>query len=269
VKKIIAVAACFAVLFSVHVFVQALPAFNFDSETAIYEEEKAADLIPEPRKMVAITFDDGPTDITIQILNDLAKYNARATFFVLGNRLERFPETTQRIVNEGHQIGNHSFSHKRLNRISVQTMKNELDLANEAIFKATGVKPTIMRAPYGEHDKNVLEAAAARGMAVIKWNIDSIDWQPGTAVGNITQRALKNVQAGDIILLHDLYPETGVASAIIIKELTDRGFELVTVDELIEYYSTEMEPGAVYISGVKKFSVADGVDFDEWYESNR
>jgi len=253
-KKFIAATLCLVALFSVPLVAWELP---------------QADLVPEPRKLVALTFDDGPTDVTIKILNDLAKHNAQATFFVLGDRLERFPETTRRIVDEGHQIGNHSFSHKQLNRISVNELNAELDKANEAIFKATGIKPTIMRAPYGEHNTKVLEAAQARGMAVIKWSIDSIDWANGTPVSSITQRALKNVQSGDIILMHDLYAQSGKAASIIIQELVERGFELVTVDELIAHYSAGLEPGAVYVSGIKKFSIADGMNPDIWSEGNR
>jgi len=260
VKKIISATICLFLLFGLPFLVSGLPVFDFENDDEQNSVENAIKSVNPDLcvgKFIALTFDDGPTSVTMQILDELAKYNARATFFVLGHRLADYPETTLRIVNEGHQIGNHSYSHKQLNKISPKELYAELDKANEAIFKATGVTPTILRPPYGAFNKKVIEAAEVRGMAVIHWSLDPVDWVEGVSASKVSQRVLKNVKEGDIILLHDLYPQSGQAAATILKELTERGFSFVTVDELITHYSTKIEPGSVYESGNKKFNTVE------------
>lgn len=210
-------------------------------------------------KLVALTYDDGPNDITWEILDILQNFDVAATFFVLGDRLERFPETIARIVGEGHQIGNHSYSHKQLDILSSKQLYAELDKANSAIFEATGILPTVLRPPFGALNKKVLEAAASRGMAVIHWSIDTADWVEGTSPARIAERVLKTVKEGDIILMHDLFPQTAKATKIILETLINRGFNFVTVDELIAYYSNAAEPGAVYESAIKKYDVTHGI----------
>ena len=235
-----------------------LPVFDFEAEDHDIIKSPIKSVTPdlEKGKFIALTFDDGPTAVTWQILDELAKYDARATFFVLGHRLVDYPETIMRIINEGHQIGNHSYSHKQLNAISAKELHNELDKANDAIFKATGVTPTILRPPFGAFNKKVVEAAKARGMAIIHWSIDPVDWTETASAAKVSQRIIKNAKEGDIILMHDLYPQSGQAAAIVLKELTERGFTFVTVDELIAYYSEKVTPGVVYENAIKRINVA-------------
>jgi peptidoglycan/xylan/chitin deacetylase (PgdA/CDA1 family) len=197
-------------------------------------------------KYIALTFDDGPTYLTNQILDELAVYGAKATFFILGNRIGDYAETTVRIAAEGHQIGNHSYSHKQLNLLNKKDLVAEIDKANDAIFMATGITPTILRPPFGAYNDKVIDAATERGMAVVRWSIDTKDWIEGTPANKIINHVLTKASEGDIILMHDLYKPTVQATIATLKTLTERGFTFVTVDELISRYSDRPEPGMVY-----------------------
>jgi peptidoglycan-N-acetylglucosamine deacetylase len=183
---------------------------------------------------IAMTFDDGPSEkLTPKLLDLLAAHHIKATFFVVGTNAADYPEILQRAVREGHEIGNHSWSHPNFARMSDEGIRRELRKTEEAITNATGFKPTLMRPPYGS-----LTARQKRwihdefGYRIILWEVDPLDWKrPGPTV--VTNRIVKATHSGDIILSHDIHPGTIEAMSATFSELEAKGFKFVTVSELI------------------------------------
>lgn len=174
---------------------------------------------------IHLTFDDGPGGYTNQILDILKRYNVRATFYVIGRNVESYPDTMKRIKNEGHRIGNHSYSHPDLAKLSRGGVVNELTKTQEAILAACGVKPTAFRPPYGSHNATVRSVAAEMGMSVDMWSIDTRDWaKPGSSV--ITRRVLDNTHSGGVVLLHVLNQQTVQALPSIIEGVRAQGYTL-------------------------------------------
>lgn len=193
------------------------------------------------RKIVALTFDDGPyPPYTGQILDILKEYHVPATFFVLGQNVEKFPDLARRIVAEGHQIGNHTYNHIDLLKADRQTIADQIDKTNKLIAATTGQTPRVVRPPHGFRDSVVIDVMAERGLKVVEWSVVSRDWtNPGADV--IVSRTLSRVKNGSIILLHDgdgvaqaaSREQTVEATRRIIKELLAQGYKLVTVDEIL------------------------------------
>jgi peptidoglycan/xylan/chitin deacetylase (PgdA/CDA1 family) len=175
--------------------------------------------------VVSLTFDDGPGAYTEQILDILKKYNVHATFYVIGRNVQRYPQTMQRIVREGHSIGNHSFTHTDLSRLSRVAVLKELTDTQVAIEQACGVTPTAFRPPYGAQNQTIRGVAASIGLSVNLWSVDPRDWaQPGSGV--ITQRVLSGDGKGSIILLHVLHQQTVDALPSIITGIRAQGYTL-------------------------------------------
>lgn len=187
-------------------------------------------------KRIALTFDDGPHyKYTDEILDILAKYGVRATFFVIGENAERYPEKVKRAVSEGHEVGNHTYSHPHLKDISVSELEKEIKKASDVICKITDAKPKLFRPPEGYCKDNVSLCAEKYGCCVILWSQDTKDWAH-TPSEEISKKILDNVKCGDIILFHDFVtPDTPTPRALenVIPKLLERGFEFVTVSELI------------------------------------
>lgn len=187
-----------------------------------------------PGKYVALTFDDGPhASLTPKVLDILARHNAKATFFVLGDRASRNPSILARAVAQGSEIGSHTWNHANLSRSSLSTVKSELDRTAAAIQTATGRAPRIMRPPYGACNSTVLSYIYEQyGTPAILWDVDTNDWRkPG--VQTVINRAVQGARPGSIILLHDIHSSTVAAVEGIVTGLQARGFTLVTVSELI------------------------------------
>lgn len=187
-----------------------------------------------PGKYVAVTFDDGPhATLTPKVLDILARHNAKATFFVLGDRASRNPSILARAVAQGSEIGSHTWNHANLSRSSLSTVKSELDRTAAAIQSATGRAPRIMRPPYGACNSTVLSYIYEQyGTPAILWDVDTNDWRkPG--VQTVINRAVQGARPGSIILLHDIHSSTVAAVEGIVTGLQARGFTLVTVSELI------------------------------------
>lgn len=202
-----------------------------------------ASVIDSTKPMVAITFDDGPNpNHTNRILDTLACYNARATFFVLGSQAERYPEVLLRMKKLGCQIGNHTYNHPQLTTLSAQNISYQLNKTSEIVANATGTAPTAIRPPYGSYNKSVLSIA---GAPLILWSIDTLDWKSRNA-NSVVNSVLPKVKDGDIILMHDIYSSTATAAETIVPELLARGFQLVTIDELAYYKNMSLSPGSVY-----------------------
>ncbi len=183
---------------------------------------------------VALTFDDGPHPVhTPRILNILNKYGAKATFYVLGERVQRHPSIVARAIAGGHEIGVHTWDHPSLTGISREEVKSQMDRSLAAIASATSRKIRTMRPPYGAVNKGLVDFFASEyGMSTIMWNVDTNDWRrPGVSV--VTSRAVDAAKSGSIILLHDIHGPSADAVEGIVKGLQARGFKIVTVSELL------------------------------------
>lgn len=190
--------------------------------------------IPTAQPYVAMTFDDGPhPSLTPQLLDMLAVRGIRATFYVIGRNAARYPQILQRMVAEGHEIGNHTWSHPSLSGHSDASILNEIDRTNQAVYAAVGRPPVTMRPPYGNlRDRQRLMLHQARSMPTILWSVDPLDWQrPGSGV--VTQRIVRGSHTGAVILAHDIHRGTVRAMPATLDGVMGRGFRFVTVSELI------------------------------------
>ncbi len=186
---------------------------------------------PLKDKVVALTFDDGPNPSTTgDILEALKEYDAHATFFMLGNRVEEFPKTVRKVYESGNEIGNHSYDHKDFKRLSDEEIEAEIDKTNQAIYETVGLRPIIVRPPYGNVTDDI---ANVIGRACVLWTVDPEDWKYKDADIDYNN-VMDNVRDGDIVLMHDIYDASAAAAKRIIRELTDRGYKLVTVSQMIQ-----------------------------------
>lgn len=185
-------------------------------------------------KYVALTFDDGPVSSnTTRLLNMLKLRNIKATFYVIGSRVKNNPSLMKRMVAEGHEVGNHTWTHGKLTNMSDSAVRSELDRTRAAIISATGVKPRTMRPPYGAlstRQRNWI--FNEYGYPTILWDVDPEDWKkPGTSV--IRSRIVNNTKNGSIILLHDLHKSSVDAVPSTLDALLRKGYKFVTVSQLI------------------------------------
>lgn len=185
-------------------------------------------------KRIAITFDDGPDPvITPRILKLLDDYNAKATFFCIGQQVEKYPGVLQLIKNEGHLAGNHSYSHNYfIDFKSTQGWITELKRTDEVMEKVTGFKPTLFRPPYGVTTPHLAKAVKASGHRVIAWNIRSFD----TILKNpeaILKRLTNKIKPGSVILLHDNHPKIEYILERLLQFLQKNGYQMVTINQLL------------------------------------
>lgn len=193
--------------------------------------------VPTSQKVVALTFDDGPlNDTTPEILGILKEKNVKATFFVVGERVERFPMLVRQEIEDGHEVGTHTYSHPKLTKLSKNQLEEELNKAEKAIL-SVAPKPTLFRPPGGSYNNTIIKLTRDNGYLTILWSIDTLDWR-SPPVGDIVNSVLKDIKPGSIILLHDgKYPSpTPEAVEFIIDNLRSLGYEFVTVSELLQYY---------------------------------
>lgn len=198
--------------------------------------------IDKNKKMVALTYDDGPSIYTPRILKTLKENNSVATFFVVGNRVPMYSDTVKKAHDMGCEIGNHTYEHKNLTRVSEAEVKRQITKTNRNVKKVTGQAPVIVRPTGGATNANVKQWV---GMPSIIWSIDTLDWKTRNA-GSTKKAVLDHVKDGDIVLMHDLYSATASASETIIPELVKRGYQLVTVSELAECRGGMKETGAYF-----------------------
>jgi peptidoglycan/xylan/chitin deacetylase (PgdA/CDA1 family) len=185
--------------------------------------------------VVALTFDDGPhITNTPKLLDILRSEGVKATFFVTGMQLEKHPGITQRTVKEGHEIGNHTYTHPRLPKLeSTLEIKNEITRSQALIKDTIGFSPTIFRAPYLAQDKRVSHILSELGLLSIGRSVATSDWKKGITTEEIIHNACINTKNGDIILMHD-YKEKAIESIpSVIRKLKDKGFRFVTISELL------------------------------------
>jgi peptidoglycan-N-acetylglucosamine deacetylase len=185
-----------------------------------------------PTKYVVLTFDDGPdAAYTPKILDILAKYEAKATFFEIGKNVKKHPELSKRIHDAGHSVQNHTWTHADLRHLSATAFRQQVTSTDQAIQSAIGSTPGCLRPPYGGMDPTVRQRAKALGKDLVVWTVDSRDWtKPGTTA--IVQRVLKNVHSGSVILMHDgggNRTQTVAALPTILKSLKAKGYGFRTL----------------------------------------
>lgn len=181
------------------------------------------------KKLLALTFDDGPSvSTTKKLLDGLRERDAKVTFFVVGNRVKQHPEIVKKAYDDGHSIGSHTYSHKNLKNLTDKELKREIDRANNEIEEAIGKTTTIVRPPYGEYDKRVINTS---GMTFILWSVDPQDWKYRDA-DIVYKHIIDNAKDGSIILLHDLYGTSVDAALMAIDTLLEEGYAFVSLEEL-------------------------------------
>ena len=192
----------------------------------LWEKEETVD---SPRK-IALTFDDGPHPYyTQQLLDGLKERGARATFFVMGKQAEAYPELVLRMQEDGHLIGNHTYSHVQLNKKNRESFKEELVRTNELLLGITGEEPQYVRPPYGSWDKSFESELM---MIPVLWTIDPMDWC-SSDVNGIVRKVTKKAEDNAVILMHDEYKSSVTAALEIVDVLQKQGYEFVTVDEIL------------------------------------
>ncbi|MEU7471141.1 polysaccharide deacetylase family protein [Streptomyces sp. NPDC044984] len=195
-------------------------------------------------KCIALTFDAGPSEHSARLLDILKKEQVPATFFLLGRRhIERYPELVRRMADEGHEVANHTWTHRRLTELEPDEIREELERTDEEIERLTGRRPTLMRPPQGRTDDTVHGISRELGLSEVLWSVTAKDYTT-TDSDLITRRVLAKASRDGIILLHDLYDGTVPAVPGIIAELKKRGYVFVTVPQLLA--PGKAEPGEVY-----------------------
>lgn len=231
---------------------------NYDEiETYLKEEYKMDDIVipvltPTKRnlnkyknkKLIALTFDDGPSNNTKYFIKELQKRDALVTFFVVGNRVKKYEDVLKEAYLMGNQIGSHTYSHKNLLYLNEEEITKEIEKTNEAIYNVIGTKPTIIRVPYGNINKKIRSIS---NMNHILWNVDTLDWKYKNS-NRVYKEIIKHAEDGNIILLHDIFKTSvnGVLKAI--DELKKKGYEFVTIDEMVYLKNIKLDKSKTYFN---------------------
>lgn len=195
-------------------------------------------------KYVALTFDDGPSGrYTAALLDGLYDRGVKATFLLCGYRIQDYPDLTQRIYDEGHEIGYHGYSHKNMQDMSRKAIAQEL-IDTQALLPQ-GCRPVFFRPPGGACSDGIRQVAGARNLAILNWSVDPRDWATRDTAA-IERAVLRNVRDGDIVLLHDMTASSVQAALDIVDVLLDQGYEIVTVSQLAALRGVDPKPGQVY-----------------------
>lgn len=184
-------------------------------------------------KVVSLSFDaawgNEDTQTLIDILN---KYQINTTFFVVGDWVDKYPESVKALADNGNEVMNHSSSHAHFSSLSSDEIVADITACNEKIAAITGATPTLFRCPYGEYDDHVINAVNGMGMTAVQWNIDSLDWK-GISADEIQKRVLKNIEPGSIILFHNAAENTPDALPGIIESLLADGYKIVPISQIL------------------------------------
>lgn len=219
--------------------------YTFSKEGKVTSEKFYVD--PE-KPMLALTFDDGPGAETDKLLDVLEKYNARATFFMVGTRVPQHPDTIKKMKEIGCELGNHTSDHQNLKKLSEADIKSVIQSVSDQVVEATGGSPTtVTRPPYGAFDDHVKAAAPS---PLIMWSVDTLDWK--TKNVESTVKSVNSATDGDIVLMHDIHKTSIEAAIQVIPQLIEKGYQLVTVSEMAEARGVKLENGGVYFSFYKQ-----------------
>lgn len=227
---------------------QAQKSAELDASATIPSEFKGQTLsrveLPSEEKVIALTFDDGPWSQTPQILDILKKYDIKATFFIIGEHIKSYPQNLERVVSEGHAIGNHTWNHRYQN-VSAETAAAELGQTADSIESVTGTKTVLFRPPGGNLTNGLANYAAQHDYTVVMWSVDSRDYISSSSVASITEKVVSGVHPGAIVLLHDgggNRASTVEALPQILDRLQAQGYRFVTVPELLELKARQTKP---------------------------
>ena len=250
-KKILVLSLAAMMIFSANIGVAAAEAgntqYSITQAQGFTKETEVKRVIDPDKPMVALTFDDGPSKYTPEILQVLKENNSEATFFVLGTEANRYKDTLNQIIENGNQVGNHTYNHEDLTKLSDEDVYRQVQGTNDIIYNASGYTATIMRPPYGASDDELNKKISR---PVIKWSIDTRDWE-NRNTQMILDNIFNNVKDGDIILMHDLYETTAEAAKIAVPKLIEMGYQLVTIDELSRYKELPLTAGKQYYNMYK------------------
>lgn len=194
------------------------------------------------KKSVALTFDDGPSSFTDRLLDCLEENNAKATFFMVGTEIASFPDEVKRMKKLGCELGNHTYDHKDLATLSSDEISSEIARVDEQLVNLTGEGASVVRPPYGSVNDTVKSTV---GTPMILWSIDTLDWKTQD-VESTVEEVMNNVKDGSIILMHDIFSTSVDAAEILIPQLIEEGYQLVTVHELASLHQTELSAGVTY-----------------------
>ena len=209
---------------------------NYKSESRDDEKKKGS------AGAVALTFDDGPGSFTDRLLDCLEKNQSKATFFMVGEEINSFPDTVKRMEEMGCELGNHSYTHTDFTTLSTDDMSAEIAGVDELLVNLVGHGATVVRPPYGSVNDSV---RATVGTPMILWSIDTLDWETKDAQQTV-DTVMENVTDGSIILMHDIFSTTVDAVEMLVPQLISEGYELVTVHELAEKKGIELQTGITY-----------------------
>ena len=189
--------------------------------------------VQRDQKMASLSFDAAwGNEDTQQLIDILGKHNVKATFFVVGEWVDKYPESVLALHEAGHEIMNHSDDHAHFTKLSKEQIQANINACSDKIEAITGVRPTLFRPPYGEYDDNVIVAVRDMGVEPIQWDVDSLDWKDLSA-SEITKRVTSKVQAGSIVLFHNAAKHTPEALPGIIETLLQDGYTLVPISQII------------------------------------
>lgn len=189
--------------------------------------------VEREQRVCAISFDAAWGNEDTQMLIDiLAKYNVKATFFVVGEWVDKYPESVKALHDAGHEVMNHSDAHPHMAKLTAKQIIDEVNRCSDKIEAVTGVRPTLFRCPYGEYDDNVIGTVNGMGLTAVQWDTDSLDWKKLTA-GEIYKRVSSKVQPGSIVLFHNAGLHTPEALPSIIEYLLAEGYTIVPISEIL------------------------------------
>lgn len=194
------------------------------SGEAVREEE-----VSEPGPRIALTFDDGPGPYTERLLDGLKERGVKASFFLIGRSVKEYPEAVKRMEEEGHLIGNHTYSHVKLKGLSPEETRREIQKTDEAVYEITGKHVAYLRPPFGEWEEDL---ELTYPVLPVMWTVDPLDWTTEN-VEEIVDRVVTQAEENDMILLHDCYDSSVEAALRIVDRLLAEGFDFVRVDELL------------------------------------
>ena len=208
----------------------------------VHQAERRVD--PE-KPMIALSFDDGPGPGTRRILRALEEVDGRATFCMVGERVANYADTARMVAAQGSEIATHSLTHPNLAKLSAEEVRRELEQSIATIERVTGVRPGVLRPPYGSTSEDVQQVCRELGVVIANWNVDTEDWRVRDA-DVILKHVLDNARDGAIVLCHDLYPETAAAMERAVAQLAAQGYQLVSVTELLEARADGGRAGNIY-----------------------